>query len=81
MEDLLNDNRIKDIVMRYCSAMAPDSREKSEVEKESMNEEMEYAGFMYSPLRSGLYFSEGKILYDKIDELLEEINKIIANDK
>ena len=80
MVDLLNDPRIKDIVMRYCSAMAPESREKSEIEKESMNEEMEYAGFMYSPLRSGLYFSEGKILYDKIDELLEEINKIVAKD-
>ena len=60
--------------------MAPESREKSEIEKESMNEEMEYASFMYSPLRSGLYFSEGKILYDKIDELLEEINKIVAKD-
>ena len=42
-----------------------------------MNEEMEYASMMYSPLRSGLYFSGGKIKYDDIDEFLEEINKII----
>ena len=76
MEDLLEDPRIIEYVKTYISNMS-DEREKSDVEKESMNEEMEYAGLMYSPLRSGLYFTGGKIRYDDIDEFLEEINKII----
>ena len=75
-EDLFEDPRIIELVKKRFSESA-DDREKSEVEKESMNEEMEYAGLMYSPLRSGLYFSSGKIRYDDIDEFLEEINKII----
>ena len=77
MEDLLRDPRIKDIMDRYNNAFKEESREKSEVEMESMNEEMENAGFMYSPLRSGLYFSEGRNLYDRIDALLAEINERI----
>ena len=76
-EDLLDDPRIADFVKAYLTG-AKDDHERSEVEKESMNEEMEYAGMMYSPLRSGLYFSAGKIRYDDIDEFLEEINKIIS---
>ncbi len=80
MEDLLADPRIADIMERYNNAFKEenDSREKSEVEMESMNSEMEYAGFMYSPLRSGLYFSGGQLLYDKIDALLAEINERIS---
>ena len=78
MEDLLRDPRIKDIMDKYNNAFRDESREKSEVELESMNEEMENAGFMYSPLRSGLYFSEGRNLYDRIDKLLEEINERIS---
>ncbi len=77
MEDLLRDPRIKDIMDRYNNAFKEESREKSEVEMESMNEEMENASFMYSPLRSGLYFSEGRNLYDRIDALLAEINERI----
>ncbi|MBO4347536.1 MAG: glycoside hydrolase family 3 C-terminal domain-containing protein, partial [Lachnospiraceae bacterium] len=75
-EDLIEDPRITNYVKNYLTG-AKDDHERSEVEKESMNEEMEYAGVMFSPLRSGLYFSAGKIRYDDIDEFLEEINKVI----
>lgn len=75
-EDMLEDPRIAEYVKGYLAGFGND-REKTDVEKESMNEEMEYASMMYSPLRSGLYFSGGKIKYDDIDEFLEEINKII----
>ncbi|MCR5848160.1 MAG: glycoside hydrolase family 3 C-terminal domain-containing protein [Lachnospiraceae bacterium] len=75
-EDLLDDPRISDLVKEYIGKGNPD-REKSEVEMESINEEMEYAGMMYSPLRSGLYFTGGNIRYDDIDEFLEKINKAI----
>jgi len=78
MEDLLNDPRISDLLDEYNSSFMDEAREKSEVEMESMNEEMDQAGFMYSPLRSGLYFSDGKIGYTKIDELLDKINKRIS---
>lgn len=77
-EDLLEDPRIADIVRNHLSDNGFNTdREKSEVEKESMNEEMEYASMMFSPLRSGLYFSGGTIRYDDIDDYLEEINKAI----
>ena len=75
-EDLLEDPRIAEYVKGYLAVFGND-REKTDVEKESMNEEMEYASMMYSPLRSGIYFSGGKFKYDDIDEFLEEINKII----
>ena len=52
-------------------------RELSDVEKESMNEEMAEAGFLFSPLRSGLYFSGGSIRYERIDNFLKEINERI----
>ncbi len=77
MEDLLEDKRIEEVLKKYPGAQKPD-REKSEVEKESMNDEMENSGFLYSPLRSGLYFSNGYIRYKDIDAALEEINEIIS---
>ncbi len=77
MEELLEDKRIEEVLKKYPGAQKPD-REKSEVEKESMNDEMENSGFLYSPLRSGLYFSNGYIRYKDIDAALEEINEIIS---
>ena len=76
-EHLLQDPRIAEVLKEYYNKMR-DDREKSDVEKESMNEEMENAGFLYSPLRSGLYFSAGKIRYSDIDEFLEKANSIIS---
>ena len=77
MEHLLKDPRIEECLKKYI-AKSKDDREKSDVEKESMNEEMENSGFLYSPLRSGLYFSGGKIRYKDIDEFLKEANEIIS---
>ncbi len=76
-EHLLQDPRIAEVLKEYYNKMR-DDREKSDVEKESMNEEMENASFLYSPLRSGLYFSAGKIKYSDIDEFLEKANSIIS---
>ena len=77
MEHLLKDPRIEECLKKYI-AKSKDDREKSDVEKESMNEEMENSGFLYSPLRSGLYFSGGNIRYKDIDEFLKEANEIIS---
>ena len=76
-EHLLQDPRIAEVLKEYYNKNK-DDRERSEVEKESMNAEMENAGFLYSPLRSGLYFSAGKIRYSDIDEFLENANSIIS---
>ena len=80
MQHLLEDKRIEECLGKYIN-FTKDDREKSDVEKESMNEEMESASFLFSPLRSGLYFSAGKIRYKDIDAFLEEANRIISDKK
>jgi len=80
MQHLLEDKRIEECLGKYIN-FTKDDREKSDVEKESMNEEMEYSSFLFSPLRSGLYFSAGKIRYKDIDAFLEEANRIISEKK
>lgn len=80
MQHLLEDKRIEECLGKYIN-FTKDDREKSDVEKESMNEEMESSSFLFSPLRSGLYFSAGKIRYKDIDAFLEEANRIISDKK
>ena len=80
MQYLLEDKRIEECLGKYIN-FTKDDREKSDVEKESMNEEMESSSFLFSPLRSGLYFSAGKIRYKDIDAFLEEANRIISDKK
>ena len=79
-EELIADPRIKDLLDKYYFQVdnAFNDREKSEIEKESMNEEMDKASFLFSPLRSGLYFSGGSIRYAQIDELLKMVNERIS---
>lgn len=71
-EYITEDPRIKDIFEKYLSLFPVE--EKSEVAKESMNEEMDRASFLYTPLRGALYFSNGVIGYDQIDAFLKEAN-------
>lgn len=79
VEDILGDYRVKDLFEKYyLSNNESDKKEVSDVEKESMNEEMQKAGFLYSPLRSSLYFSDGKIRYKDIDEWLDALNEAIS---
>lgn len=79
--DILKDPRVCDIFNDYLKKYAPPEEEQSDVEKESMNEEMQKAGFYESPLRSSLYFTDGRIRYKEIDELLEQLNNKISNNK
>lgn len=76
-EEIIEDYRIKDYFEKYMEAKVP-VVEKSDVAKESMNEEMDKAGFLYAPLRNSLYFTDNAIKYEDLDELLEGINKIIS---
>lgn len=76
-EEILSDPRISDYFESFMSAKVPPV-EKSEVAQESMNEEMDKAGFLYAPLRNSLYFTDNAIKYEDLDELLEGINKIIS---
>ncbi|MBP5276688.1 MAG: glycoside hydrolase family 3 C-terminal domain-containing protein [Lachnospiraceae bacterium] len=77
-EELMLDPRIKDIRDKYFNMEdAFKDRELSEVEKESMNEEMAEAGFLFSPLRSALYFTGGSKKYEDIDKFLAEVNERI----
>lgn len=75
--DMLKDPRIKDIFDEYIEKYYKPDENQSDVEKESMNEEMQKAGFYESPLRSALYFSDGLIRYRQIDEMLEKVNNRI----
>lgn len=78
--DILEDPRIKDLYMKYVTENS-EERELSEVEKESMNEEMGEAGFLFAPLRNALYFSDNRIKYETIDKFLKEANEIINANK
>jgi beta-glucosidase len=77
-EELMLDPRIKDIRDKYFNMEdAFKDRELSDVEKESMNEQMSEAGFLFSPLRSALYFTGGTKKYSDIDKFLAEVNERI----
>lgn len=75
-EEILSDPRISNYFESFMQSKVP-VVEKSEVAKESMNEEMDKAGFLYAPLRNSLYFTDNAIKYNDLDELLEGIKERI----
>lgn len=75
-EEILSDPRISNYFESFMQSKVP-VVEKSEVAKESMNEEMDKAGFLYAPLRNSLYFTDNAIKYKDLDELLEGIKERI----
>ena len=75
--DLMNDPKASAILKPMMDTMiAGFGGERSETEASAISSDMLQALLQYSPLRSVLSFSAGKISFEQLDALLDALNKV-----